>query len=801
MSRCSLLWRWLLVSGIAAIGIFLSTTIIVNDDALDMLPGKAVSGDVRLLGQLGLVNRVIISLTLQHPTVIVSREEQAGLKKSAASIASVMEESGLFSNIMYKLPENTALQIFSSLQTSLPLLLNSEDLAALSEQISSPAIEEALHADFVQLNSPAGIAMKKQIQQDPLGISKFLFKKLHSLQAPFSMNMSDGFFLSKDGRSCLIIAESRLDLTKSNAALKVKEKLDAAFKTGLVPGVQAQLIGSLPHTLANALSIKRDLQILPPVAAVLLLILLLVTLKSPRALFIFAIPMAAIPTAIGLFAIFIGHINGIALCFGVVLLGIADDYGIPIFLALSRDPEKREQILGNLKKPLGLGYLTTAAVFFVLLFSEVPVQRQMAMLALTGITLALLFAWLIVPTIVPTTGKKTKRISISNRIPLPPPLLRNISILVWISLLVAGLLAWPNLHYNGDLRALDVPDRTVISAEQSFRDTWGQRGEQAFVVASGKTLDEALEKNSLIFKTLQENNAASFQSIAPILPSVAEQKKHLAAWKEFWKAARPDFDARFQQMAEQSGFAKDGFAPFFQWLDREPGFLVPDSILPGPLKSLTDTLIHPPGERHGDGTTSKKFLIMTTVTLEKNLLAALMSLEQQNKEITLLANQKWQGQVENLLRRDISILSLAATIITIVITMISFPHPKAIAAILAPVASALCAMSVYSFLTTGELNMMHLLMGILVIGISVDYGIFIVCSRLAKVSTISRSTVSICAASTLFGFGVLSFATHPALHSLGMTVLVGIGAAWPTALLVSPVILGKALLPAAGGES
>jgi uncharacterized protein len=88
-------------------------------------------------------------------------------------------------------------------------------------------------------------------------------------------------------------------------------------------------------------------------------------------------------------------------------------------------------------------------------------------------------------------------------------------------------------------------------------------------------------------------------------------------------------------------------------------------------------------------------------------------------------------------------------------------------------------------------------MGILVIGISVDYGIFIVCSCLAKVSTISRSAVSICAVSTLFGFGVLGFAAHPALYSLGMTVLVGIGVAWPTALLVSPVLLGSALLPIA----
>jgi hypothetical protein len=112
-----------------------------------------------------------------------------------------------------------------------------------------------------------------------------------------------------------------------------------------------------------------------------------------------------------------------------------------------------------------------------------------------------------------------------------------------------------------------------------------------------------------------------------------------------------------------------------------------------------------------------------------------------------------------------------------------------VAAVLAPVISALAAMSIFCYLTGRELNMMHLIMGIMVIGLSVDYGIFIVCAKLADRQTSSGRAVSICAASSLIGFGVLAFAGHPALHALGVTVLVGIGVAWPTALLISPVLL------------
>jgi len=113
--------------------------------------------------------------------------------------------------------------------------------------------------------------------------------------------------------------------------------------------------------------------------------------------------------------------------------------------------------------------------------------------------------------------------------------------------------------------------------------------------------------------------------------------------------------------------------------------------------------------------------------------------------------------------------------------------------VLAPVLSALASMAVFSYVKGAELNMMHLLMGIMVIGLSVDYGIFIVCSRSRSGPSVSFTGVSICAASSLIGFGVLSLAQHPALNALGLTVLMGIGAAWPTALWITPLILGSAM--------
>jgi predicted exporter len=100
-------------------------------------------------------------------------------------------------------------------------------------------------------------------------------------------------------------------------------------------------------------------------------------------------------------------------------------------------------------------------------------------------------------------------------------------------------------------------------------------------------------------------------------------------------------------------------------------------------------------------------------------------------------------------------------------------------------------MSVYSAISGTALNMMHLLMAIMVTGLSVDYGIFTTCFFRADSLRGKHSLlpVTLCALSTLSGFGVLALAAHPALSSLGITVLTGIGAAWPAAIVVTPAIL------------
>ena len=793
MSSLSVVLRWLVVLAITAVGGFLSFGITINDNALDLLPGEAVQGDLQLLQRLGLVDRVIITLSVEPDSSIADTEAVSLLQKSAENFGLALGRSQVFSHVVSRLPQGFELELFKTVKPHLPVLLDQKDLASLDASMTTAGIHDALRDDFALLNSPAGFAVKKQVQQDPLGIIRLVLKKLKHLRAEYSMRLVDGFLMSSDGMSCLVMAESRLPLTDADNAQTVQDVLEQAYKESLAPGVQARVIGSLPHTLANSRSIQHDLRTLLPIASILLLILLGVTLRNIRAFVVLSVPFFAAPLAMSATNLVFGKVSALALGFGIVLLGIAVDFSIHLYLALTYERGERGEILRRIRGPITFATLTTASVFVVLLFSRVPSHQQMAMLALTGVLFAVMFSWLVIPTIaVPRQNREKKTFSFKVPSVFSSPLLRSIALVVWVCLLAGGVLTWPKLHYNGDLRVLDAPNQEVLSAEQHFRETWGQNEGRAFVVASGETLDIALGRNSLIYDTLIENNAGAFQSIASILPGLEKQQRNMAGWKQFWEKKRPDFDTEFKKTAVKYGFSENAFDPFFKWLDLESVLLTPDKILSGPLQTLLATLIRTPGQQSASlNGSSAEFLIMTTVAADKELLSTLLSLEQTEPGITVLASQKWRDQVEKLLRKDIFALSAAAGFFIVLLVAFAFRRVRAVVGVLAPVVSALSAMSVFCFMTDGELNMMHVLMSIMVIGLSVDYGIFIVCSKIEAHSDISFFAVSICAASSLIGFGVLTFAQHPALHSLGVTVLVGIGAAWPAAMLVSPVILRK----------
>ncbi len=800
MNTKAVLIRWSLVLIVTMVGAFLARDVDLREDALDLLPSGAVEQDFTLLARLGLVNRIFISI---DKAAMGEKQKQKlpdkELLSSAESVGKAFSASPFFKQVFYRLPEETNRFLYDQLWHHLPAFLGPADLREIEGLLAGDGLNKALIDNFVLLNSVPGIALKEQIRRDPLGFFNLVMKRLENLRGEIAVEVRDGYFLSKNGNSCLLWAESTVSLTDSQTAEKVQQEIDRILDENLTPGIEARIIGSLPHTLANARTVRSDLQRLLPLALAGLVILFLVAFRDLRALLVVMVPFLAAPAALGVVMLFHDTVSAIALGFGIVLLGISVDFAIHLFMGLSRGEDSRDNLLRKLQRPILLATASTLSVFMVLLFSQVPSHRQMALLAIAGISLASAFAWFLIPTLVKNKNRSNNSAHILlSRLSFSSPLRNFVAIPLWLLLVVSGLFAWPQLRYNGDLKTFDVSDPHIASQEKKFYESWGRKGEQSFIFSTGKSLSEALEKNDYINEALQAR-ISGYQTIAFLLPSPVTQLRNIANWKAFWKMRHTSFMHDFQNGAIELGFSSIAFKPFFDWLAFEPEPISPENFVNSPLAPIFATLLRvPEHDVTGEPTKDEDLYLVATVVPESQVSEEILSaIEEKIPGVKVLSNASWRERVENLLRKDIIRLSGAAALLVFCMIICFFRSGRVVLAVLAPVLSALSAMAVFDLLTTRDLNLMHVLMGIMVIGLSVDYGIFMVCAMQEGISKTTVLAVSTCAASTLVGFGVLAFAVHPVLQSLGVTVLAGIGAAWPTALLVTPVLLGN---PERAGE-
>ena len=764
-------------------GAYRALQVRVQENALDLLPSEALRGDLELLQDLGVVNQVFISL--ETPKAGEGGGAAPELLAGAQALGEGLKASPLFREVFYRLPPGYEFGLAGTLQRYLPVLAGPEDLAAIEPRLTPERLDERLHQAFLDLNSPTGLLMARQIRTDPLNFLGLVLSKLSNLRGRLRLTVQDGYFVSEDGRHCLLWGESVKPLTGSESATLIKAELDRLLAGTLPAGVKARVIGPLPHTLANANTIRHDLSRLLPVALVALVLVLLLVLRDWRGLVVVAIPFLAAPPAIAILALFYPHPSAMALGFGIVLLGIGVDFAIHLYLG-GRAEGGRLRIPPELRRSLLMAAATTISVFVVLLFSQVPAHRQMATLAIAGLALALLLAWRFIP-LLPgrRPAESATREICSTRM---TGRMAGAVVAGWLLLLAGGVVGWSHLHYNGDLKSLDVPTKQVKEDERVFLSTWGRDGEQALVVASGATAGAALDLNDRVYAKIAGARAlAGVQSLAPILPGPSRQAQNLRGWQEFWAKRLPGLRSDLSRAASRQGFAPAAFQPFLEGLEGDPGQLAPEALTDGPMRPLLHGLFRrTPGTAVGEGT----YLVSTLVPDNRADAALLRDLPAEIPGVSVLSNSRWRHEMDVLLKGDIIRLTTAAAIAVLLICLAVFRNFRDILAVLAPVLSAQAAMALFAGLTSGELNLMHLLMGIMVMGLSVDYGIFVVTSCREGVDGNTTLAVTLCALSTLSGFGVLALAAHPALHALGVTVLVGIGAAWPTALLVSPLLAG-----------
>ncbi len=255
------------------------------------------------------------------------------------------------------------------------------------------------------------------------------------------------------------------------------------------------------------------------------------------------------------------RVHVIVFVLGALLAGVAIDYGFYLFMQPPAGPdEDYVHKVRRLAKPLLASCGTTVVGFALLLFSELPMIRQLGVFVGAGLICALFAAVIYFATV--------REPFLAARALRGPGTLGGAARRRLRLALVAGWLfalgGLVRITWRDDIRELEIPAADVRAEDTRIRAAFGQEPDRAVYLSHGKTVDEA----RLALEAFERwvGDRATVGNLGGVVPTASEREHAL----RFVKQQR-GFPGELRAALEAEEFSAEEFAPFFAAYDAFAG--------------------------------------------------------------------------------------------------------------------------------------------------------------------------------------------------------------------------------------
>ncbi|MBN9559648.1 MAG: MMPL family transporter, partial [Alphaproteobacteria bacterium] len=497
------------------------TRIELRTDMTDLLPQGRTEAERFLMNELRAgpaTSLILLGIEGAPPTE---------LARISRSMAAALGHSGLFD--LVNNGENTG---FGSADQE--FLFRHRYLLSASTTAEAFTVP-ALHADMQRLlrllQSSASPLVTQFGLADPTGAFLAL---VQNWAGSAKIRLVDGVWFSSGGDRALILAKTRasgMDLTAEEQASQAIDRAFAAAKPG-----EARLLTSGPAIFSRdaARTIHHDVALISIASTILVAGLLLWRFRSG-----WVIAAIAIPTLLGLAAaalvvqLVFGFVHGVALGFGITMLGITVDYPV-LLIGHRKKLEAAPATLRRIGQAFTLAVLTAAIGLTGMLFSGFPGLSQLGLFSVTGILVAAgTTRWLLPRLIVAAdlapvlTGDPARLLRVER--------LRALRGLGVVACIVAAgyLLLLGGPDWERDVAALSPVPAPQLALDAELRAELGAPDPGTVGMLRGDSAEAVLRKEEALLPVLDELQASSAISGAEIaarfLPSVATQLARRAA--------------------------------------------------------------------------------------------------------------------------------------------------------------------------------------------------------------------------------------------------------------------------------
>jgi predicted exporter len=689
------------------------------------------------------------------------------------------------------------------------LLLDDEALTRALRRFTPAGMDAAVRdsRELLAMPSPEIAAM---VRQDPLGLFGLLREGLGDAGGGLNIGVTEGGYLSADGRQRLLIARPRRPPYDTEFSHALYDRL-GSIERGVastraqeaspgdepLPPLTVDFAGGHRIAIETEAVVRRESITNGIGSLVLILPLLFLVFRSTWLVAIGAIPSAlSLLVVLGLLGLTGATLSAAATGASAMLFGLGVDGVVLLYvshrLALAEGASAEEAVrqTAGPSASMLLGMWTTAATFYGLMVVDFPSLEQLGRLIGHSMVICGLLTLFIVPALLP----RVRRAAPPRRLTMPRLAgfvkAHATHVLIAAAVLSVGLgMAATRVRINPSLERLrSVTPGAALEAE--IGRAFGLPSDVYAVLAEGPNLDELLRANEALVKRLRQD-AAGVRINAPtqLLPSAetqARRAERIAAGIPAAAVVRADL----QRASETAGFKADTFEPFYERLDQLRDATQRLSFDGYSAEGLSDVL----GRfvaRTGDSWTLATYLFppdpASAAALERVVAAAgpghaLTGLPLVNRE---LAERFTPQFVRGL---------AAGSVVVVLLILVTFRDLKLSMLSLIPTAVGLLWAAGLLGLAGIELDLFAIFAVLTFVGIGVDYGIHMIhrfqergdaeraCAELAPV-------ILVAGAITLLGYGTLMTSSYPPLRSIGLVSVVSVFALVASSIFVLPALL------------
>lgn len=749
---------------------------------------------IKVFDNLKIKDKIIVMLSAADTCQAV---ETDSLIDTAGQLQqTLMDKAGgtLIKNIFAQVDQSLIGGATDFVYDHLPLFLTDTDYQRFDSLLTTEGIRDAMQKNYTRLLSPAGIALRSYILNDPLGLGNEALKHLQDFQLEASYEINQEHIFSKDGSTLLMFLTpvySTGSTGKNDELIRILED-ELRQVQQQHPSIRTEYFGGPSVGVYNARQIKQDTILTSSIALLIIIVFISLVFKRKR-----SIPLIITPVLFGgLFALFLiffikGSISAIAVGAGSAVMGIALSYSIHM-LAHQNHVSTVQQLIKELAYPLTVGSFTTIGAFLGLIFTSSDLLRDFGLFASLALVGTTLFCLIYLPHFLKgqadvKQGRVLRLIEKINAYPYEKNkwLIGSILIITFICLFTSQ-----KVGFNNDMMSLNYEPQHLKQSEEKLMQLFDDHEKTVLFISVGKDMSHATEtyaETNRKLSTLKDQGLIKdYASASQFLISPQEQQARLDKWKQYWtadkkKQVREDLDAA----AAAHRFRTGSFDSFYQWLDRPFGIYQYDARpddLSGKLLNEWQT--------SADSIT----MLISQIRVNEANKEAVYENFNNDKDVVIFDRSYFANKWVSAINDDFYLILYISSFLIFFALWFSYGRIElTLMSFLPMLISWVIILGLMGILGI-EFNIINIILSTFIFGIGDDFSIFIMDGLQNKYRTgqkvlnSHKTAIFFSAFTTVVGMGALAFAKHPALQSISLISILGMVAVVLVAYTIQPLI-------------